>query len=40
MILSSTYTVYNNDAKYSPSGIKTVIIYGDGVFETSEKKYQ
>lgn len=35
-----TYTVYNNDAKYSPSGIKTVIIYGDGVFETSEKKYQ
>lgn len=35
-----TYIVYNNDAKYSPSGIKTVIIYGDGVFETSEKKYQ
>lgn len=35
-----TYTVYDNDAKYSPPGIKTVTIYGNGVFETSERKYQ
>lgn len=35
-----TYIVYENDAKYSPPGIKTVTIYGNGVFETSEKKYQ
>ena len=35
-----TYTVYDNDAKYSPPGIKSVTIYGSGVFETSEKKYQ
>ena len=34
------YTVYDNDAKYSPPGIKTVTIYGNGVFETSERKYQ
>ena len=35
-----TYIVYDNDAKYSPPGIKSVTIYGNGVFETSEKKYQ
>ena len=34
------YVVYDNDAKYSPPGIKTVTIYGNGVFETSERKYQ
>lgn len=37
---NNTYKVYNNDAKYSPPGIKSVIIYGNAVFETSEKKYQ
>ena len=37
---NNTYKVYNNDAKYSPPGIKSVIIYGNTVFETSEKKYQ
>lgn len=35
-----TYMLYDNDAKYSPPGIKSVKIYGNGVFETSEKKYQ
>lgn len=37
---NNTYKVYNNDAKYSPPGIKSVVIYGNAVFETSEKKYQ
>lgn len=36
----NTYKVYNNDAKYSPPGIASIIIYGNSVFETSEEKYK
>lgn len=37
---NNTYKVYNNDAKYSPPGIASVVIYGNSVFETSEEKYK
>ncbi len=38
--INNSYTIYNNDVKYSPPGIKSITIYGNSVFETSEKKYQ
>lgn len=37
---NSTYKVYNNDAKYSPPGLQSVVIYGNSVFETSEEKFK
>lgn len=37
---NNKYKVYNNDAKYSPPGIESVVIYGNSVFETSEKKFK
>lgn len=35
-----SYVVYDNDAKYSPPNIKSIIIYGHDVFETGEQQYQ
>lgn len=37
---NNSYKIYNNDVKYSPPGIKSITIYGNAVFETTEKKYQ
>ena len=37
---NNTYKVYNNDAKYSPPGISSIIVYGNSVYETSEEKYK
>lgn len=37
---NSNYKVYNNDAKYSPPGLPSVVIYGNSVFETSEEKFK
>lgn len=34
------YYKVNNEAKYAPPGLKQVVIYGDSVFETSERLYQ
>ena len=30
----------NNEAVYAPIGLKSITVYGDSVFETTEKKYK